>query len=295
MAKYILKRFSSSSKKDDEEKKKNDNKNKDLNTILGLGGVGAGIISGGFIQDEIKKRKRDYSEESKALYNKLKDKYNGDLFDESDSYATIIPKIYKHRDASCGYLPKFKYGMINLDKSLKGDAGMLAHEMGHSYFFNPDLIKGEKSKDNVNKIGKFLHSKDFNKIKRKNLNVGITTGLISGINKARLERKGKKEGIINKITPYAITGVINAGEIGSELAASIKGYKMLKELGASKKVLNDTKKDLGFALSTYIGNGIITLGATKGSKMIGDRAAKLYYKYKDKKKQKEQNKEKEED
>lgn len=283
MTKYILKRFSSSSKKDEEEKKKS-NKNKDLNTVLGLGGVGAGIISGGFIQDEIKKRKRDYSEESKALYNKLKDKYNGDLFDESDSYSTIIPKIYKHRNASSGYSPKFKYGIINLDKSLKGDAGMLAHEMGHNYFMDPDLIKGEKSKDNVNKIGKFLHSGTFNKIQRKNLNVGITAGLISGINKARLERKGKKEGIINKITPYAITGAISAGEIGGELAASVKGYKMLKELGASKKVLNDTKKDLGFALSTYIGNRIITLGATKGSKMIGDKAAKLYYTIKDKKK-----------
>ena len=145
-------------------------------------------------------------------------------------------------------------------------------------------------KDNKYKIGRFLHSTTFNKIKSKNNSIGFTSGLISGINKARLERKGKKEGIVNKIAPYAITGAISAGDIGTELAASAKGYKMLKDLGASKKVLNDTKKDLGFALSSYIGNGILNLAVTKSGKVIGDSAGKLYYAIKDKKKKKKEDK-----
>ncbi len=287
MTKYILKRFSSSSKKDDKEKKKNNNKNKDLNTILGLGGVGAGLTAGNIIHSKIKERKEP-SEESKNLYDKLKNKFNGSIIDDSD----VRDTKYNLRNASSYFFPNLGIAAIKLDKSYKGDASTLAHEMGHSYFYNPNFIKDEKSNNNVaNKIGKFLHNNEIlRKAKNKNTGISVATGIISGINKARLERKGKKEGIINKIAPYIVTGAISAGEVGTELAASIKGYKMLKNLGASKKMLNDAKKDLGFALSTYVGKGVIDLALTKGGRTLGDSYAKLHYAIKDKKKKKKGNK-----
>lgn len=284
MTKYTLKRFSSSSKKDDEEKKKNDNKNKDLNTILGLGGIGAGLTMGNIIHNKIKERKEP-SEESKNLYDKLKNKFNGSIIDDDD----VRDTKFNLRNASSYFFPDLGIGAIKLDKSYKGDASTLAHEMGHSYFYNPNFIKDEKSNNNnvANKIGKFLHKNEIlRKAKNNDTGISVAAGLISGINKARLERKGKKEGIVNKIAPYIVTGAVSAGEVGTELAASIKGYKMLKNLGASKKMLNDAKKDLGLALSTYVGKGAIDLALTKGGRTIGDSLAKLHYAIKDKKKKK---------
>ncbi len=147
-----------------------------------------------------------------------------------------------------------------VDKDLhRGD--IMSHERGHEYY-----LDGEGRK----KIGGILHRADKSPI----LNMGIvdkSLAFASGINSSL---DPENESAISKYGYLALPGLRAVSKVGSEAAASIRGYKQLKKSGASKETLKESKKALKNALGTYIGNSMIDLGSSLAMRAWGKNIGK---------------------
>ncbi len=184
-------------------------------------------------------------------------------------------KFYKENYKSLGLHPKRKG--ISLDMRFKGDAGVLAHEMGHGHYFG----EGKKS------LGGLLHN-PYLRDPRISTAHSILQGIHSGIKAEKKAAQGKKESKWNKYKSVIIPGIHSAVLIGSEAAASMHGYKKLKEMGASEELLKKTKKDMISALGMYLGKGAMNMGTGAGARFLGKKIGKKLYKNKKKEENKEE-------
>lgn len=147
-----------------------------------------------------------------------------------------------------------------INKNLKrGD--ILAHEMGHEHYLDGEG-KGIKT------VGGILHKARNSKLIQASTLMDAGLAVLSGIN---AEEKGEEEGVLSKYGYLASPIIRNATTLGSEAAASIKGYKMLKKEGADKKTLKEARKNLRNALGTYAGNALVELGTAVGARELGKR------------------------
>ena len=287
MAKYTLKRFSSENEDQEEKPKKKKRKNI-LPKLAMITGAGMTIFGNMSSQDLAK----NSSEESKKLYDKLKEQIlkKGDrtILDDDDykkEHKTFFDKLKLKKEnktinqnnnpdgvSQASFIRDSK--TYKIDKDFKGSAFILAHEAGHDHHIN-----NEK-----NTLGKILHSKVLAYPARYSGTLGVLAGLHSGFKKKKLEREGKKESKWNKYKSVIIPALGNAVTSGKELAASIKGYKTLKELGASDELLTDSALGMSSALQTYVGKGLMDMAKGVGSRAVGEWVADKYYKYKDKNK-----------
>ena len=161
-------------------------------------------------------------------------------------------------------------------------AGTLAHELGHSRHY--------RGRDG-SKLGKLAHKAsgkiyDANEILRKNKAPRIESIAASGVGFASGYKAGVdgKDSALNIAAPGAVALMSHAPDITKEIAASRRGYKLLKKSGASEKFLKGYKKTLGAAAGTYAATAIPTLGLAYGSRLAGKAVGNEARKNKEKKK-----------
>ena len=141
-------------------------------------------------------------------------------------------------------------------------AGTLAHELGHSRHF--------KGRDG-SKLGKLAHKLDNT---TRNPKVSTTaligSGLVSGIRAGMKKEKDEKVSTLNKLTPALTGAAVFLPTVGAEIAASRRGYKLLKKSGASNEYLKHHTKNMKAALGTYLTSaGYKTVVSGYGSREFG--------------------------
>ena len=253
--------------------------------ILSTGNIGAALLLGGLglnvaALKSMKNAKNDpeLKKENEELLKKLRERAEKDniLLEEkpgkkkkSDGQNYFI-EISSSERKKKKYDKKYK-GRIRLDS---GSASTLSHELGHGEY-SLDIAKGAGGK-----IGKFMHKAAvpsrvldhpafFLPARLGNAYHGACAGRSS----KRKELEGEKDNMLNKHRAWALPAIIDAPKVISEGMASAKGYKMLKDAGASKKYLKHTKKDLTKAGLTYLGSAMMNSGVGLLGKASGEQDA----------------------
>lgn len=162
---------------------------------------------------------------------------------------------------SCKKLSKKTGDAIFIEKQSKDNLGdhvaTLAHELGHSQYVRKEGSGG--------KIGKAAHKVYVNRpgifIIKNGKTISFVNGIHSGIKAEKAKQEGKKESKWNRAKSIAVPLAITAPMLVSEAAASKKGIELLKNSGASKELLKESKKRLAEAYGTYLtkaGNDVIS-------------------------------------
>lgn len=320
----ILRNFSESENKkdkEDEEKRRKKEKLKGAGLIAaGSIGTAGGIKASEKLNDIFLDKAIEHSSKNDTQDKKLVDK----LIKRSKKQGTKIIKDKNFENSiylgtNGGRLvdkldKKFKYNSLKEElgkfvglgkKSSKeigkdtivmglgdGNPAILAHEMGHAA-----MLRKKRSKDI---IGKAAHSKISDIISipsnivfnpnKKYRRVGeagfLGAGIIHGIKSAKREEEGDKK----KARKERRKGIIRSSILVSpmlirEAAASRKGMKYLKESGASKDTLRQSRKILGNAFGTYASIALKPIALEAGGTAVGYGAHKLISKFKNKKKE----------
>lgn len=133
-------------------------------------------------------------------------------------------------------------------------ADVLAHELGHSkHFQDRDGGRISKAAHKATKISPLVPI------------ISIGSGVVSGI---RSEKNGK-ESTLNRLSPYLISGALSTPTLVAEAAASKRGMKMLKDLGASEEYQKNAKKTFRTAYGTYVRDGLVNVAMAGGGRIIG--------------------------
>lgn len=184
------------------------------------------------VRKKLKIKKAERGPEDSELFEKLTKKIGNS---KTQDYSPIGPAYDPKSDTILGL-------------GSKKNADLLSHELGHKHYF--------KDKD-ANKIVKGAH-KIYDGTGGSLVNgyltpgvTGVTAGIVSGKRKAQKEDKGEKESKLNKHISWAAPLIASSPMLISEAAASRHGIKSLKESGASKQYLKESKKNLGIAFGTY--------------------------------------------
>jgi hypothetical protein len=109
-------------------------------------------------------------------------------------------------------------------------------------------------------------------------------GLQAGYKKEKNKQEGKKTNKWDKIRSVAVPAALTAPLLIAEGKASLNGLKAMKKAGASKELMNQSRKKLGAAWSTYASDAVKMVGAGGAGDITGKGVAKLTKKDKDKKK-----------
>ena len=197
--------------------------------------------------------------------------------------AKVIKKLNKsgNRETAKTVLEGLNWGSSGILKHLGKDriilgegnlssADVLSHELGHAQY-----MKSGRSK---NVIAKTAHKLNVpSKIATSGLGVGLSAvhGFKSGVKSEKLKQEGKKESKWNKVKSIAVPALAVAPLLAMEGAASLKGLKMMKQAGASKELLNQSKKRLGAAFGTYAGQALKPIVAGEAGRIAGKGYAKM--------------------
>ena len=151
-------------------------------------------------------------------------------------------------------------GHINPDKAhvlvnpqMRGSPSVLAHELGHADIHS-------------NRFGRLLQNKLTSRMGAVSPLIGLAGGLATGDSEnATVRNVGAASGLLAALP-----------QLGYEAAASLKGYRNLKSLGASADQLKRMRGAMLPAFGTYLasagvglGNGLIGSGARR---TLGDKA-----------------------
>ena len=170
--------------------------------------------------------------------------------------------------------PKFTEFLKGMKRGHHKNATVLAHELGHAEHEN-----GRSNK--LLELNAKIQGKTRNsKIVKSSGALGLAAGFASGYH----EGKNGESSTISKIAPYLIPATLNAPHLIEEADASRRGIKMLKEAGASKPQLKNSKKSLACAFGTYAIQPAAQLAMTG----VGRIAGKIVGKAKRRKQEKEE-------
>lgn len=131
-------------------------------------------------------------------------------------------------------------------------AATLAHELGHS-----DYLEKKSKTTSKSIIGRTAHkivdNPTYNKVLNGKLlkSSSAAHGFMVGVNSERKKQRGEKRNLYDKIGSVALPAAIVAPVLISEGKASLRGLKLMKNMGASKELLKQSKKELGSAWGTY--------------------------------------------
>ena len=201
------------------------------------------------------KKRRSTSEDS-ALFEKLSRKAENSGVKTRD-YSPVGPAYDNRTDTVVGLGSK------------KG-ADILSHELGHRHFFKDKDAGtvGKTAHKLYDKMGGSLRSASYAPI------TASIAGKITGKRKARKEEEGEKESAINKHAAWVAPIVTTSPMLVSEIAASRHGIKSLKESGASKNYIKNSRKNLGKAFGTYATKTLMGVGMGVASKEAAYRREK---------------------
>jgi len=253
-----------SDKKEREERVKKVNRSAAVNAAAGaglaVGGLGANKALGIHLYKDAPwagnaERNPKLAEENARLFEKLK---------QGAEKQGIKVKATEGADLYSGYaVPYKKNGKAGGDWIQSGkSADVLSHEIGHAQHY-----KGRKA----SMIGKAAHRLDaLGRTQLKGVAVGsFVNGVHSGVVAKRQAKKGKKESAFNRHKSWAVPTAVMAPVVVAEAAASRKGYKLLKNAGASKEYLKQARRSLLKAGGTYAGMAAIPVGAGEVGRAVG--------------------------
>lgn len=160
------------------------------------------------------------------------------------------------------------------------DPAVLAHELGHSSYIRKDGTGG--------KIGrtahKIYHSRVGSLIKSGTPIASFINGIHSGIKEEKAIQEGKKASKWNRSKTYIVPLAMSAPMLVSEAAASKKGLELLKNSGASRELLKESKKSLAKTYGTYLARAGRSVISGEAGRMLG----KGWVRYKNKKQKQKQ-------
>lgn len=164
---------------------------------------------------------------------------------------------------------------IAIGKDFK-DASVLSHELGH--------LDSERSSRKFNKI---INNEKLNNITKKHgkkvsNTASILTGFTSGVRSGRKDKSSVSDEVGSSSAVVAASVIPQSRTLSNEAEASRRGYKMLKNKGASKKYLKYSRKKLGGALGTYAASTLPAIAMGLGSREVGRVVGKLTKKNKKK-------------
>lgn len=159
---------------------------------------------------------------------------------------------------------------VILGKGNLSEADVLSHELGHAQY-----MKKGRSKS---KLGKISHKlMPVSKLGTSPVGgvAAAINGFKSGQKSVKAKREGKKESTWNKIRAVAVPAALAAPLLIGEGKASLNGLRAMKKAGASKELMNQSKKRLLAAYGTYAGHASknVVLGAA--AREIGKGYEKL--------------------
>lgn len=188
----------------------------------------------------------------------------------------LAKEAKKHRKKGFRHL---SYERIGLGKDIKnkkdlillGDEGfsssaILSHELGHSQYTTGLGRSGSK-------VGKIAH-KLYQPSKKLSAPVGIVAGFHSGVQAEKAKQEGKKESKLNRALPIVTSIAMSTPMLVSEGLASKKGIELLKKSGASKELINEAKKKLALAGSTYVAKAGRDAVLSETGRLVGKGWAK---------------------
>lgn len=152
------------------------------------------------------------------------------------------------------------------------DPSVLAHELGHAQYHRSGRSK--------NLLAKAAH-KVYGRSMPLFLNPGKSSvaftglGTLSGIANEKKKSEGKKLNLWDKTRSIAVPALAVSPVLVAEGAASLKGLKMMKESGASKELLKQSKKKMGHAWGTYASRASIPVMASGIGEYTGRKATKI--------------------
>lgn len=277
--KYLVKRFSRSSK---EKEKKGRSTNKKSDEDKDLKKKGSAIVLGGLAANtalgSIFLRKKSPNAEDTGLSNKMTEKvkkegsvnvydnhgYNSFYMskDESEKYKGV--HLYRPQDGMdmVGGDPG-KLGSIYISKD-HVSPGTIGHEYGHA-------------KNSGTVLGRLAQSKLSREGNSKAPIIGFGAGFAGGVNSVRNEAKGEKEGWLSRNAHWVAPVVSSAPTVIEEAAASARGLKDLRSLGATKDQVRRNAADLGVALGTYAAAPVIGIGAGYLGRRLGKKVGRDIY------------------
>ena len=182
------------------------------------------------------------------------------------------PKIYKKL---VGKLEDHLLEDLGKDRVLLGSGNLnnvdvLSHELGHAQY-----MKSGRSK---NILAKTAHKLlPLSNVARSPIGSAgaFALGARSGYKTEKKRSEGRKTSFWEKAAPVAIPVAAVSPLLIAEGAASLKGLKMMKEAGASKELLKQSKRRLGDAWGTYAAGSLKPLFASGAGAMSGRALAKM--------------------
>ena len=251
--------------KKDKDKKSNKTRN---SLISGAGLISANIGLSQHNDKQVGKLERDWKKEakdkeSKKVYNRLKKNFKKSgkaiLEEGIDSGGNVI-----HESQSGIINEGLERGnkIVQMSGKTKGNASILGHELGHIHYL---------SNPKADKVGKYAHK--LGPISENSTLIGLGTGIASGIRSAKKEERGEKEGIINRSSGIIASTSAHIPRLVAEGKASQHGYKLMRNAGASNKLLKSAKGNYKKMLLTY-GTGI---AGDIGVSELGRSAGRAYY------------------
>ena len=182
------------------------------------------------------------------------------------------PKIYKKL---VGKLEDHVLEDLGKDRVLLGsgtlaDVDILSHELGHAQY-----MKSGRSKNILAKAAHKLMPLSNAAISPLGSAGAFALGARGGYKTEKKRSEGRKTSLWEKAAPVAIPVAAVSPLLIAEGAASLKGLKMMKEAGASKELLKQSKKRLGNAWGTYAAGSLKPLFASGAGGMAGRALAKM--------------------
>lgn len=168
---------------------------------------------------------------------------------------------------------------VVLGRGSLADADVLSHELGHAQYM--------RSGRSGSVLGKAAH-KTMAASKMAMSNVGVAGsfahGIKAGYDNELRSKEGKKNHAINKVKSVALPAALVALVLVGEGKASLQGLKMMKKSGASKELINQSRKRLGAAYGTYLGHASKPVISGAAGELVGRGVAKNEGKKKERKK-----------
>lgn len=203
--------------------------------------------------------------------------------------ARNLPKQAAERIGSEKLFKNMGKDSVVMGNGSLSDVDVLSHELGHAQY-----MKSGRSKSLMGKVAHKLTP--ISETATGSMNVSghkipvgqigsFAHGFQAGYKKEKNKQEGKKTNTWNKIKSVAVPAALTAPILIAEGKASLNGLKAMRKAGASKELMNQSRKRLGAAWGTYAGNSIKIVGAGGAGDITGKGVAKLTKKKdKDKKK-----------